>query len=427
MSDPVKSKDCEERVKELTAKLTEELAERKRAEETLIKREKILQGAQKMEAIGTLTGGVAHDFNNLLMVILGNTQLVLRQLKADDPLRLRLVEIEAAGSRAAGLTRQLLAFSRRQHLERRTINLNDAIAETMKLVERIIGADIEILTNYAPDLPAVFADRAQIEQVVMNLAVNARDAMPDGGRLVIETAAVKLGKSYIRQYPYVQPGRYARIKVSDTGSGMDEETQAHVFEPYFTTKAPGKGTGLGLSMAYGIVKQHDGHINVFSKLGRGTTFEAFLPVASVPPEEKAGTPESSSPGGTETILVAEDESALRNLTKDILEGLGYTVLSAQNGEEAVKIYTENRDQIDMLLFDVVMPRMGGTQAYEKIRALDGKVVPLVLITGYSSETVQSRFVKHNPLIESLGIVVVQKPYSVDDLGRKVREVLDGAR
>jgi len=418
--------DFEERVEERTAELTKELDERKRAEESLIQREKNFQGAQKMEAIGTLTGGVAHDFNNLLMVILGCAQLVIRQLKPDDPLQLRLTEIETAGKRAAVLTRQLLAFSRRQHLERRAINLNDIVGETIKLLERIIGADVEVSLKYDPDLSTVFADPAQIEQVVMNLSVNARDAMPEGGQLSIETANVKLDEDYCRQYPYVQPGRYVQVKVSDTGTGMDEETQSRIFEPYFTTKELGKGTGLGLSISYGIIKQHDGHLHVYSKSGHGTTFEAFLPVIELAVEAKTQSVQSSVSGGTETILVAEDEDALRNLAKDILESLGYSVLTAKNGEEAVKIFTENRVRIDALLFDVVMPRLNGTKAYEQIRALADKDIPIILMTGYSVETVQSRFVRNNPLIEKLGIIVIQKPYSADDLGRKVRTLGGGA-
>ena len=435
-------------IKERTSELVGEVADRKHAERALIESEEQagqalidsneragqalivseerLQQSQKMEAIGTLAGGVAHDFNNLLTVILGNTYLALRNLQPDDPTQLRLIEVEKASSRAAVLTRQLLAFGRRQHLERRAINLNETIGEIMKLLQRIIGEDVEVNVKAGSGLSAVFADPAQIEQVVMNLAVNARDAMPGGGKLTIETSNVTLDENYRRQYPFVQPGRYVEIRVSDNGTGMDAETQGRIFEPFFTTKEVGKGTGLGLSMVYGIIKQHDGHINVYSEAGLGTTFRIYLPIAESAVEEEAVAVLPPLLGGTETILVAEDEEALRKLAKDVLEGLGYTVLLAKNGDEAVETYREHGERIDLLLLDVVMPRMGGWEAYQQIRELGGDV-PLIFMTGYSSETVQSRFVQQDKSAEELGAVVMTKPYNLEGLGRKVREVLDTAR
>ena len=400
--------------------------ERKLAEQSLIESEERLRQSQKMEAIGTLAGGVAHDFNNLLTVILGNTHLVLRKLQPDDPAQPRLIEVEKAGNRAAVLTRQLLAFSRRQHLQRRTVNLNDTISEVMTFLRRIIGEDIEVSVIAAAGLSTTFADPAQIEQVIMNLAVNARDAMPRGGHLTIETSNVALDESYQRQYPYVNPGKYVQIRVSDSGSGIDAETQKHIFEPFFTTKEVNKGTGLGLSMVYGIIKQHDGHINVYSEVGHGTTFKIFLPVAGSAVEKESPAIQLPLLGGTETILVAEDEEALRNLARAVLEGLDYTVLLAKDGEEAVDMYKANRERIDMLLLDVVMPRMSGIEAYQRIRELGGDV-PMIFMTGYSTETVQSRFVKQNELMEELGAIVLQKPYNIEGLGRKLREVLDKSK
>ena len=293
----------------------------------------------------------------------------------------------------------------------------------MKFLRRIIGEDVEVSVISGCDLCAIFADPAQIEQVIMNLAVNARDAMPQGGQLTIETSNVELDESYQRLYPYIDPGKYVQISVSDTGTGIEAETQEHIFEPFFTTKAVDKGTGLGLSMVYGIVKQHDGHINVYSEVGQGTTFKIFLPIVESAVEKEGPVIQLPLLGGTETILVAEDEEALRNLARAILEGLDYTVLLAKDGEEAVEMYKANRERIDMLLLDVVMPRMGGMEAYKRIREMGGDV-PMIFMTGYSTETVQSRFVKQNELMEELGALVLQKPYNVEGLGRKIREVLD---
>lgn len=398
----------------------------KKANDALLDNERRLQQAQKMEAIGNLTGGVAHDFNNLLMSILGNTQLALRKIEPESPARHRILEIEKAAKKAAELTRKLLAYSRRQHLERRTIHLNQHTEEIMRLLERVIGENVEITVNFERDLPTVYADPAQIEQVVMNLSINARDAMPEGGHLIIETCSLELDQEYCTRFPYVQPGRYVRMKVSDTGTGMDAETIQHIFEPFYTTKDQGKGTGLGLSMVYGIVKQHDGHIHVESEVGKGTTFEMFLPVDERNVQADKIVPMKRVHRGTETILVAEDEVSLRTIAKDALESLGYTVLLAKDGDEAVELFRTNRDQIQLMLFDVIMPRMSGIRAYEQIHKLEPNV-PLILMTGYSSETVQSRFIQSETSADDLGAAVIQKPFDLDILGQRVREVLDAPR
>ncbi len=404
----------------------EDISERLAAEEALRQSEAQLRQTQKMESIGTLAGGVAHDFNNLLTAINGYSDLTLRQLEEHDPLRHNIEEIKKAGERATALTQQLLAFSRRQTLERKNINLNETITNMMKMLTRIIGEDIEVRFAATGNLQTVCADAGQIEQVVMNLAINARDAMPDGGQVIIETHNVTLGDDYCRRHSYAKPGKYARIMVSDTGTGMDADTLKRIFEPFFTTKGLGRGTGLGLSMVFGIVKQHDGFIEVYSEVGQGTIFKLYLPVEERMDDKE--THEALAPvrGGRETILVAEDEETLRELVRDVLEDLGYTVLLAKDGEEAVELFAAHRDRVDLLMFDMVMPRLSGSEAYERVRSLAGDV-SLILMTGYSEETVQSRFVKHHRSLEEAKVVLLQKPYGVEALGRKVREVLDGTR
>jgi signal transduction histidine kinase len=404
-------------VKETTSELVEEAAERKLAEQALGESEKRLQHSQTMEAIGTLAGGVAHDFNNLLTAIIGNAQLALTGLSPEDPLYDRLIEIENSGKRGAELTRQLLIFSRRERLAPSTINLNDTIGQFAKMLRRIIGEDVELRFQVAADLSTVFADPGQMEQVLMNLAANARDAMPGGGELIIETQNIVVDETYCRTRPYARPGNFVQISVTDTGAGMDTDTQQHIFEPFFTTKEAGKGTGLGLALAYGIIKQHDGMIEVYSEIGHGTTFKIYLPAQEKAVEEKVHDAEPRLLGGAETILVSEDEESLQRLLKGMLTSLGYKVILTSDGESAVEAYASHSDQIDLVLLDMVMPRMGGREAYERMRAL-GNDVPAIFMSGYSAEIARSRFVLET------GAAFIQKPYGIAALGHKVRETLD---
>jgi two-component system, cell cycle sensor histidine kinase and response regulator CckA len=404
--------------------INRDITEHKQAQEALRRSEEQLRQSQKMESIGTLAGGVAHDFNNILAAIQLNAQMALNA-RPGERVERRLTEIEKAGNRAAALTRQLLAFSRRQRLERRTLNLNDVIDDLLRMLRRIIGEDIEARFHTAADLHQVFADPAQIEQVVMNLAVNARDAMPGGGVMQIETQNVELGEAFCRTHTYAKPGKYVKITVSDTGVGIAAEVRERIFEPFFTTKELGRGTGLGLAMVYGIVKQHDGLIEVRSDPGRGTTFEIYLPIDERIAPEEIREIAPALQRGDETILLAEDEEVLREVARDILETLGYRILLAGDGEEAVELFAANRHRIDAVILDVVMPRMNGHAAYERIRSLDGNV-PVIFTTGYSAEMVESNFVEQSEIIAESGSVVIQKPYKIETLGHKLREVLDGS-
>jgi signal transduction histidine kinase len=379
--------------------------------------EEQLRQAQKMETIGTLAGGVAHDFNNLLTAIIGNAQLALTQVPAKSSLGEKLVEIERTGQRAAELTRQLLVFSRRQRLELRALDLGSTIRDFMKMLRRIIGEDIDLLFEEPSELPSVMADTGQIEQVLMNLAVNARDAMPNGGELLVTVREVFVTETGCLEHPSARPGRYIEILVSDTGSGMDEETKNHIFEPFFTTKEVGKGTGLGLAVVYGIVKHHEGFIGVKSQQSGGTTFRICLPVAGE--AIKSETKELSQPPnrGSETVLLAEDEEILRKLVFNVLTGLGYSVLVANDGEEAVRTYQSNSDLIDLLVLDIVMPRMSGREAYRVIRRTGAKP-PVVFISGYSEEN------NFDDEFDKRTVAFLPKPFPIGELGRKVRSLLD---
>ena len=388
--------------------IVEDITERRSLEEQL-------RQSQKMEAIGRLAGGVAHDFNNLLTAINGYADIIIARLSGDDSIRQDAEEIRKAGKRAAMLTSQLLAFSRRQVLQTRVLNLNEVITDSINMLRRLIGEDIDLVTRLDDDLEWVKADPGQIEQVIMNLAVNARDAMPRGGALTIETANTLIDENYARKHVSARLGRYVRLKVRDTGCGMDEETRLRIFEPFFTTKERGKGTGLGLSTVYGIVKQSGGHITVESQPDSGTTFRILLPMAEEKVAEADAPAQAHSPKGSETILVVEDEEAVRKLTRIILSVGGYTVLEAANGFEALELCGQR--SIDLLLTDVVMPQMSGRELVEKVSLIRPRMKVLYM-SGYTDDAI----VRHGVL--DAGVPLLQKPFTPDTLSRKVREILD---
>ncbi len=374
--------------------------------------------AQKMEAVGRLAGGVAHDFNNLMTIITGYSELALKTLDEDAPLRKDIEAMKKAGERAAGLTRQLLAFSRRQILQPKPLDLNVVVAGMGKMLGRLIGEDIGLVTILEASPDRVEADPGQLEQIIMNLAINARDAMPEGGKLTIETHNSELDDDYVRGKLEVEPGTYVVLAISDTGSGMDEETRSRIFEPFFTTKEEGKGTGLGLSTVFGIVKQHKGHVTVYSEPGRGTTFKIYLPrVEVLVKEEAAKAAPTESLRGTETILLVEDEDVVRMVVSKMLQMSGYTVLEAHEGEEALLVGRKHEGPIHLMLTDVVMPGMGGRELAERIAELH-PAMKVIYMSGYTDNAIV-----HRGVLEP-GTPFIEKPFTPDGLARKVREVLD---
>jgi signal transduction histidine kinase/ActR/RegA family two-component response regulator len=374
--------------------------------------------SQRLAAVGRLTGGVAHDFNNLLTVIMGYSELLLRRPNQPDPMIRAIEEIGKAAKRAAALTKQLLAFSRKQVLQPKVLELNAIVADIEKMLRRLIGEDIELVVSLDAAMGRVKADPVQIEQVLLNLVVNARDAMPQGGNLIIETANVYLDENYAGNHVDVRPGPYVVLAVSDTGCGMDKETQSHIFEPFFTTKELGKGTGLGLATVYGIVKQSGGNIWVYSELTKGTTFKIYLPRVDAELKERVRTSERLEPShATETILLVEDEEMVRTLACDILEERGYQVLVAANGEEAIRICSEHAGPIHLMLSDVVMPRMSGKGLAEKIKP-SRHGIEVLFMSGYTDDAIV-----HHGVLEP-GTNFLEKPFTPEALARKVREVLD---
>jgi PAS domain S-box-containing protein len=380
--------------------------------------EKMFRTAQKMEAVGLLAGGIAHDFNNLLSVIIGYSEMLLNSTKSDIKMHGRCEEIKKAGDRAASLTRQLLAFSRQQVLEPKVLNLNTVVLETGKMLKRLIGEDIELQTALHPQLGSVKVDPSQMEQIIMNLVVNARDAMPEGGKLVIETSNVELDEKYAHLHPPLLAGRYVLLAVTDTGTGMDQQTQAHIFEPFFTTKEPGKGTGLGLSTIYGVLKQSGGHIWVYSELGHGSVFKVYLPqVDEAVHQSRSSELAPRLDPGTETVLIVEDEESVRALTRTLLEEAGYTVIEASNGRDALAVAGRYSGPIHLLMTDVVMPGMNGPTLAENL-AVTYPSMKVLCMSGYTGT-----FANFSGLVDR-GMMLLQKPFTRDALLGKVREVLE---
>ena len=398
--------------------LANDITERKRAEDALHRSEDHLRQALKMEAVGKLAGGVAHDYNNLLTAITGHSEMCLKRLTPKNSLYRHIDEIKKAGDRAAALTRQLLAFSRKQILQPEVLDLNNIVVELNKMLQRLIGEDIDLLMGLSGDLGKVKADPNQLEQVIMNLVVNARDSMPKGGKLTIETDNVHLGDEAADLHVSVPAGDYVMLAVSDSGCGMDAQTQARIFEPFFTTKDVGKGTGLGLATVYGIVKQSEGSISVYSEVGRGTTFRVYLPsVEGEVAEVGSATENLESLMGSETVLVVEDEEVVREMATEILRESGYHVLEAKHANEALILAAQYDGQIHLMLTDVVMPQMSGRELADQLAQLrpDMKVL---YMSGYTDDAIV-----HHGVLEK-GTAFIGKPFSIEAITRKMREVLD---
>lgn len=404
---------------EALAAFGQEITEKKRAEEKRAQLEEQINQAQKLESIGRLAGGVAHDLNNLLSPILGYSEMLLQETGAADSGRGKLKEILKAGERARDLVQQLLAFSRKQMLEFKSVDLNALLKNFDQFLRRTIRENIDINIQLAPSLPLVKGDPGQLEQVIMNLAINAQDAMPDGGKMIIETEVVELDESYAAENPDTARGPHVRLTVMDTGCGIDEETLATIFEPFFTTKEVGKGTGLGLATVYGIVKQHGGNVWAYSERGMGTTFKVYLPVSADGLEEQEASSQSTLSGteGAETILLVEDNNQVRELSRSVLEGKGYKVLTAETGQDAIKLLETHEGPIGLLLTDVVMPEMDGRRLFERISRLYPDI-RVIYMSGYTVDVIA-----HHGVIDT-GVNFLQKPFAIKDLAAKVRQALD---
>jgi len=401
-----------EEAEEVLEVIAEDVTERRVLEEQF-------RQAQKMEAVGRLAGGVAHDFNNLLMVVSGYTEVLLENMERENPSYPKISAIQQAADRATTLTRQLLAFSRKQLLELKVVDVNAIVTDIERLLRPLIGENIELVTKLATDLGRTRADAGQIEQVIMNLVVNSKDAMPGGGRITLQTANVNLDDDLRRQFSYIQPGPYVMLSVNDNGQGMNKETQSRIFEPFFTTKEKGKGTGLGLSTVYGIVKQSGGYVFAHSEVGRGTTFRIYLPRVEDAVEPVSHTNPAKAPlAGTETVLLVEDEESVRQLVRETLTARGYRVLEADDGYKALQIAASHMEPIHILVTDVVMPGMSGRELAKQLGAAHPKTKVLYL-SGYTEDAIV-----HQGVLDS-GTAFLQKPFTLQMLSRKVREVLNG--
>ncbi|MCX5814805.1 MAG: response regulator [Proteobacteria bacterium] len=389
---------------------SEDITNRKHLESQLFQ-------SQKMEAIGTLAGGVAHDFNNILTAIMGFGGILQMDMQEDDPSRAFVDEILASSERAANLTYSLLAFSRKQQITLKPLGINDCVKNTSKLLKRFLTEDIELKKRLSRETLVIMGDATQIDQILINLAVNARDAMQMGGILSIETNMITLDDEFIRMHGYGEPGKYVLLSVSDTGHGMDEATKARIFDPFFTTKVVGKGTGLGLSTVYGIVKQHNGYITVYSEHGRGTTFRIYLPSVDIEKEQKA-SPVHNIQKGSETVLIAEDDPGIRKFTREILQRYGYTIIEAIDGEEAVRTFMENRNRIGLIILDVVMPGKNGKEVYDEIVKTDPGM-KFLFTSGYTRDIMLDKGIRED------AVDFIPKPLLPDELLKKIRDVLDG--
>ncbi len=395
-----------------------ELTHDRMIQEEKMKLETQLFQAQKMEAIGQLAGGIAHDFNNMLTAIIGYGSMLKDKLAKDNSLKLFAEQILSAAEKSSNLTRQLLAFSRKQIISPEETNLNALIKDMEKLLMRLIGEDIEFKTELTDKALTVMVDPGQIEQVLLNLCTNARDAMPDGGLLSIKTDVVQLDEAYKKNHELKGPGMYACISVSDSGKGMDEKTLSKIFEPFFTTKEVGKGTGLGLSIVYGIIKQHSGNITAYSEPGKGSTFKIYLPLIKSPGILEAMMSKEKGPKeGTETILIGEDNEDVRTITRHVLEEYGYTVIEAPDGEEAVKKFMENKEDIQLVMLDVIMPKKSGKEAADEIKEVKPDT-RILFTSGYTADII------HQKGILEEGMNFISKPVTPNDLLIKIREVLD---
>jgi two-component system, cell cycle sensor histidine kinase and response regulator CckA len=395
--------------------------QRDRLREEAQEREKLetqLRQSQKMEAVGLLAGGVAHDFNNLLQAIMGYSELAQTAVEQKGEINTMLEQVLSAAQRAKILVRQLLAFSRRQVLKLEVVDMDDIVEELAKMIRRLIGEHIALSINSGSGRKQIFADRGQMEQILMNLCVNSRDTIPEeGGKISIEIRIAELSADWCEDYTWAAPGDYVELAVSDTGHGMSEEMQRRVFEPFYTTKEEGEGTGLGLSTVYGIVRQHNGIIDVTSEIGVGTRFRVYIPLTDRVPMMQERHDVEAPPGGDELILIAEDDDLVRNLTGELLREAGYSVLSAADGEEAIRVFDMRADDIALVLLDVVMPGCGGRAVYDHIQE-SGKCTPVLFASGYSPSAI------HNQFVLEEGIELIQKPYGGADLLIRVRQMLD---